>query len=206
MRRPPPAPAPAPRLLAPSSLGGAHVLPSDALLAEGDALARGTALHLLLEHLPGAAPADWPDLAAALLPDALDRADLLAEATDVLSDPVLAALLAGSLAEIDVTATLPELGGARLLGRVDRLVVDPERVLAIDFKSNRTVPDRPEAVPEAILRQMGAYRSALAAIWPGRTIETAVLWTRAARLMPLPDALVREALARADLDPGRPTP
>ena len=34
----------------------------------------------------------------------------------------------------------------------------------------------------------------------------AILWTRAARLMPLPDALVRAALARADLDPGRPAP
>lgn len=124
----------------------------------------------------------------------------------MLSDPALAALLAGSLAEIDVTASLPELGGARLLGRIDRLVVDPGRVLAIDFKSNRTVPDRPDAVPEAILRQMGAYRSALAAIWPGRSVETAILWTRAARLMPLPDALVRAALARADLDPGRPAP
>jgi ATP-dependent helicase/nuclease subunit A len=89
-----------------------------------------------------------------------------------------------------------------MLGRIDRLVVRPDRVLAIDFKSHRDVPDRPEAVPEAILRQMGAYRAALRAIWPGRRAETAVLWTRTARLMPLPDALVDAALARAagDLD------
>ena len=50
----------------------------------------------------------------------------------------------------------------------------PERVLAVDFKSNRVVPAAPEAAPEAILRQMGAYRAALGAIWPGRRVETAV--------------------------------
>ena len=56
--------------------------------------------------------------------------------------------------------------------------VGPDRVLAVDFKSNRVVPDRPEAVPEGILRQMGAYAAALAAVWPGRQVGTAILWTR----------------------------
>ena len=87
-----------------------------------------------------------------------------------------------------------------LVGRIDRLVIEPDRVLAVDFKSHRDVPVRPEDVPEGILRQMGAYRAALAAIWPGRRAETAILWTRTARLMPLPAALVDAALARAELD------
>ena len=54
-------------------------------------------------------------------------------------------------------------------------------------------------MPEGILRQMGAYRAALAAIWPGRRVETAILWTRTARLMPLPGPLVAAALARASV-------
>jgi ATP-dependent helicase/nuclease subunit A len=44
---------------------------------------------------------------------------------------------------------------------------------------------------------MGAYRAALMAIWPDRQVGTAILWTRTATLMPLPDALVDAALARA---------
>ena len=78
-----------------------------------------------------------------------------------------------------------------------RLLVEPARVLAVDFKSHQAVPAAPEAVPEGILRQMGAYRAALADIFPGRAVETAVLWTRTARLMPLPPALTAVALARA---------
>jgi len=111
------------------------------------------------------------------------------------------------LVEVDVSATVNALGGVRVFGRIDRLIVADDRVLAIDFKSNRTVPDRPEGVPEGILRQMGAYRAALGAIWPDRRIEVAIVWTRTARLMPLPDALVDAALARsADLDPAGARP
>jgi ATP-dependent helicase/nuclease subunit A len=47
------------------------------------------------------------------------------------------------------------------------------------------------------LRQMGAYAHALALVYPGRRIETALLWTRTATLMRLPHALVSAALARA---------
>ena len=45
---------------------------------------------------------------------------------------------------------------------------------------------------------------ALGAIWPGRRIEAAILWTAARRLMPLPDALLDEAWGAVlrDLDPG----
>jgi ATP-dependent helicase/nuclease subunit A len=63
--------------------------------------------------------------------------------------------------------------------------------------------DRPGDTPEGLLRQMGAYAYALAAIYPGRTVETALLWTRTATLMPLPHDIVTAALWRAgSLDAG----
>ena len=75
--------------------------------------------------------------------------------------------------------------------------MDAHRVLAIDFKTNRMVPAKPEETPDGILAQMGAYRAALAAIYPDRTIETAVLWTATQVLMPLPAQLVDDALRAA---------
>jgi len=59
------------------------------------------------------------------------------------------------------------------------------------------VPERPEDVPEGLLRQMGAYAAALAQIWPGRAIETGILWTERSSYMALPHDLVSAALARA---------
>ncbi len=199
-RRPARVPATAARPVSPSGLGGAHVLPGDnaGALTEDEAKARGTALHRLLEHLHGRPAADRPALAARLLPDRTDVLALLAEAEAVLDAPGLGFVFGpDSLAEVAVTAALDALGGTRILGRLDRLVVGPDRILAVDFKSNAAVPPTPEAIPEGILRQMAAYRAALAQIWPDRRIETAILWTRTATLMPIPDPVLTAALARA---------
>ncbi|MGB7271514.1 MAG: PD-(D/E)XK nuclease family protein, partial [Albidovulum sp.] len=97
-------------------------------------------------------------------------------------------------------AARPEvLQGHRLFGTIDRLIVEPGRVLAVDFKSNAVVPDRAEGVPEGILRQMGAYAAMLQDIYPDKQIETAIVWTRDAVLMPLPLNIVRDALIRYTL-------
>ncbi len=198
-RRPARLPAAPPRPLSPSGLGGAHVLIGDGsadlpILGEAEAKARGTALHRLLEHLQGHAAAERPALAARLLPDTPDLSVLLAEASAVLDAPELAEVFGpDSLAEVAIAAPLAELGGP-ILGRLDRLIVSPDRVLAVDFKSNAVVPPTPEAVPAGILLQMAAYRAALMQIFPARRIEIAILWTRTPRLMPLPDALLATAL------------
>jgi ATP-dependent helicase/nuclease subunit A len=196
--RPAPVPPAAPRALSPSDLGGAKALPGEAGLPEAAALARGSAVHLLLERLPFHPRADWPGIAARLIaPAPLDPA-ALAEATAVLEAPGLAHVFApGTLAEVPVAAALPALGGRRVRGTIDRLLRDADRVLAVDFKTNAVVPERPEDVPEGLLRQMGAYAAALSAVYPDRRVETAILWTRGAALMPLPDALTAAALARA---------
>ena len=183
--------------LGPSDLGGSKALPGEAGLDEEAAKERGTRIHLLLEHLPGLAEADWPRAAENLLADVSEdeRAGLLAEAQGVLSAPELAPIFAAdALAEVPVTAPL---GARRLHGVIDRLIVTPERILAVDFKTNATVPTRVEDCPEGLLRQMGAYAAALAQIYPDRPIETALLWTRKAQLMTLPHDLVTAALGRA---------
>jgi ATP-dependent helicase/nuclease subunit A len=201
LRTRPPAPALAPTPLAPSDLGGAKTLPGEAT-GDETALRRGRQIHRLLEHLPASPRADWPALAPALLAQGEDPATpaetalLLVETDRILTAPDLADLFApDALAEVPFTCPLA--GGLTLEGTIDRLLVTPARVRAVDFKTNATVPDRPEDVPEGLLRQMGAYAAALALIFPDRPVETAILWTRTARLMPLPHGLVTGAFRRA---------
>jgi ATP-dependent helicase/nuclease subunit A len=195
---PVPAVAELPPVLSPSDLGGAKALPGEAGQDEEAAKLWGTRVHHLLELLPELPRAGWAAAAAVLLADApeVDRGAALTEATAVLTAPALAPLFApGSLAEVATSADLPD--GRRMHGVIDRLIVGPDRVLAVDFKTNATVPDRPEDVPEGLLRQMGAYAGALALIYPRRRIDCAILWTRTATLMPLPADLVAQALARS---------
>ena len=89
----------------------------------------------------------------------------------------------------------------------EQLISSPSRVcLAVDFKSNRTIPDSATNCPEGLLRQMGAYAHALQAIYPDRTIETAILWTHAATLMLLPQDIVNAALHRTGYLDAAPVP
>ena len=126
-----------------------------------------------------------------LLPD-------LKSARATMDDPAHAALFGpDSLAEVDISADLP-LG--RMLGSIDRLIVTPDRVTAIDYKSNRVVPTAPDQVPEGLLRQLGAYAFGLHQIYPDHRIETAILWTRTATLMPLDRDIVSAALSRTTID------
>ena len=97
------------------------------------------------------------------------------------------------LREVPLAADIPGLGP--LSGTIDRLLVLPDRVVAIDYKSNAEVPATPRDVPDGILRQMAAYRAALTLIYPGRRIEAAVLWTASRSLMDLPDEVLEAALA-----------
>jgi len=160
---------------------------------------RGLAIHALLEHLPGAAPEARPALAARLLArlaPGMDAAALLAEAEAAMALPQAAAVFApDALAEAALSLTLPS--GLRIAGRVDRLAVTPRAVLAVDFKTDAAPPAAPQDAPEAYLRQMAAYRAALGALYPGRAVTLALLWTAAPRFMALPGALLDAALARA---------
>ncbi|MFH5775136.1 double-strand break repair helicase AddA [Paracoccus sp. NGMCC 1.201697] len=211
LRADPPAAPEKRRPVAATSLGGAKVMVAQ---GQGDAAAAmlfGTRLHLLLEHLPGHDPAAWPGIARDVLADAegglpepVALAGLLDEAREVLTAPALSAVFdlpdgAEVFQELALSAPLPGIG--MLWGKIDRLVVTPDAILAIDYKSNRDVPDRPEATPLGILRQMAAYRTALRQLWPDRPVAAAVLWTASRSLMPLPDVLLDGIIAGLDRDP-----
>ena len=75
------------------------------------------------------------------------------------------------------------------------LLVDAERVLVVDFKTNRPAPDRIEDADPAYLTQMAIYVAVLAEVFPGRSVEAAIVWTDGPKLMPIPEKIVRETLA-----------
>ena len=187
--------------ISPSELGGAKALPGDSGLDEETAMRRGSRIHLLLERLPNMPQTDWPNAAGRLLHNQIpktgdeDVVDALAEARSVLTDPALAHIFEDSaLAEVDLTASISELSGRQIFGTVDRLIIDGGQILAVDFKTNATVPGQAKDIPQGILRQMAAYHAALCQIYPDHQVGVAVLWTRTAQLMPIPHKIVRKAL------------
>jgi ATP-dependent helicase/nuclease subunit A len=192
------------RLLRPSDAAGLEEPAAISPLGDKGAarFRRGILVHALLARLPEIAAERRRDIALGFLAAndvASDEAEKLAtETLAVLSDPTFAASFAtGSRAEVAIVADLPELGeGARLNGRIDRLAVTDTEVLAIDFKTNRPPPARPQDVSTLYLAQMALYRAALAKVFPDKRIACALLWTEGPRLMRLPEALLDAEIAR----------
>jgi len=177
-----------PRPLAPSSAGEEHG--ADPPLPPGvaaEAAQRGVLIHRLLERLPDVAPEEREEKARAWLSrnavrlSEEERENLYDLTLGVIADPHWAELFGpAALAEVPLAATV---GGLVIAGTADRLLVEPGRVLVADFKTARRPPATLEEVPVATLRQMAAYAAALAAIYPGRAIEAAVLYTQTPQLI-----------------------
>ncbi|ATG48395.1 double-strand break repair helicase AddA [Celeribacter ethanolicus] len=194
-------PEPGMDIISPSDLGGAKALPGeDGVFDKEAAMRRGSQLHRLIEVLPGVAVQDRETVARFVLSTgeeaALDEEipDLMTEALGVIHGQYDWDIFGpNSLAEVPYTG---KMGDRIIHGIIDRLIVKPERVQIVDYKSNTVVPERPRDIPEGLLRQLGAYAQAVGDIYPGREIEVALLWTKIATLQPVPLEIVMEALGR----------
>lgn len=178
-----------PRPLAPSALAEdreAAPPPSPELKAAAE---RGVIIHALLERLPAVDPDRRREAAlrwlegSAGIADSGIREDIAGTVCGLIADERLAALFGpGSLAEAPIAATLPD--GRVIAGTVDRLLIEPGRILVVDYKTGRS-PEREDDIPQAHRLQMGAYRDALSVIFPKRDIQCALLYTANARFFTL---------------------
>jgi len=195
LHRPAPVEERPPRPLAPSALGEDDVAEPPPGPGQRRAALRGRLLHALFERLPEVAPdrrrhvaERWLEQSAGVGEPAL-RAALADDACRIIADPAFADLFGpDALAEAPIAAVVA--GGAVVAGTVDRLLVRDDLILVADFKTGRQAPAALADIPAPHLRQMAAYRAALAVIFPGRPIAAALLYTAAPVLHPLPDALL----------------
>lgn len=160
---------------------------------------RGNLIHKLFEILPDIAPDKRDDVAARYLAKQVDLDD---EQRREMAGAVMAVLTDARFAEAFGPDSRPEValagrigegaGGHALMlsGRIDRLVVTADRVLVIDYKSNRPAPDRADDAAIAYQRQMAGYVALLRQIYPHKSVEAALLWTDGPKLTPLSEALV----------------
>jgi len=194
LRAPAPIEARPPRPLAPSAIGQDDVADPPPSPAMREAARRGTLLHSLFERLPAIDPDRRRDAAgrwlerSAGVADAAVRAALIDDACAIIADPAFRDIFSpDALAEAPVAAVV---GGEVVSGTVDRLLVTETRVVAVDFKTGRRVPDNVDAVPRHHLLQMAAYAAALQVVFPGRPIEVALLYTAEPKLIALPQAVL----------------
>ncbi len=153
----------------------------------GGCYRRGTIIHKLLQFLPDTGSIDKVAVIREFLarnaPEFSERdcRQIETEVLRLLNDPQFAAVFGpASKAEVPLMGHVDD----RIIsGKIDRLAVEPDRVLIVDFKTNRPAAASLAEVPAAYLKQMRAYRRLIEQIYPGRKVQTLILWTNTARLM-----------------------
>lgn len=191
---PPPEPRPS-RPLAPSLLDSDDVLHPPALSEKLRAAAeRGKAIHRLLQLLPTlpteqrqSRARQWLAGRYAHWRDAM-IAEVAATAASLIDDPQFALLFGdNALAEAPLVAVV---GEQVISAVVDVMVIEPERILLVDYKTGHHVPADADDVPAGYLRQMAAYAAAAQVIFPGRAIAAALLYTGGPIWIDLPQGIL----------------
>lgn len=169
------------------------------------ALERGRLVHRLLELLPGIPSAERPAAMERYLDSALRgpllgrKAELLREIASVIGDPEFAPLFTGrARAEVPVIGTITTAGGEEMTvsGQIDRLIEFSDHLVIVDYKTNAHVPATAQTAPTDYLAQLAVYRRVVEGIFPDKPVRTALLWTAAPRLMPVPQELLDETFDR----------
>jgi ATP-dependent helicase/nuclease subunit A len=179
---------PALRQIAPSYTAGGGS-PED---GDPDGRERGIAIHLMLEQLTGDPTADTDKLYRAVA-GRLGREtgdselqDWWQAALQTWRDPALAIIFDSSrYRQASNEVPLQYLDGGRLVyGVIDRLLVQDDSVLVIDYKTHQSAsPDTLPALAANYREQLRLYARGAAALWPGRDIQSYLLFTACNQLV-----------------------
>jgi ATP-dependent helicase/nuclease subunit A len=166
------------------------------------AIKRGNAVHRLMQSLPDISREHRAEAARRYLArqsddfDEAERDAILRRVLAMLDDQRFAALFApGSRAEVPIVGRV---GGQTVSGVVDRLVVAPNAVEIVDYKSNRPAPASLEETTSrhpGYVRQLALYRAVLARLYAERPVRCALLWTDLPGLQEIPAEALDQALA-----------
>jgi ATP-dependent helicase/nuclease subunit A len=190
-----PAEFPADDLLRPSDPAeeeNHRVRTGESIQLRAGALQRGTLVHRLLQSLPDVATERRRDAALKYLARNADgwtdgdHAALAEAVLALIGDSRFAAVFAaGSRAEVSIAGSLERAGSppALVSGQIDRLVVSPDEVLIVDFKTNHAPPKLAAEAPPTYLRQLALYRAVLQKLYPQLPVRAALLWTERPELM-----------------------
>ncbi len=191
IEKPAPVEAPLAKPLTPSKENEDEEEIADSPLNEGhpEYFRRGLIIHKLMQFLPEVelqnrekATMEYlqkfgSDLAAS------EQQRICKEVLALVENPDFAPLFGeNSKAEVPV---MGEVEGKIISGKIDRLAILPDKVMIVDFKTNRPAAQTVAQVPESYVRQLAAYRALVEKIYPGKRVETYILWTNTAVMMPI---------------------
>lgn len=165
----------------------------------GDYFRRGILIHKLLQFLPPQTDVmekarlidmflakSAPEMSADF------RAEIKNEVLTLFNDEKFNFIFSGdSRAEVPVMGVVngkdigADFESKIISAQFDRLTVLPDKVIIVDFKTNREPAASPQDIPDNYKKQLQVYKHLAEKIYPDKNVETYILWTNTAKLMPI---------------------
>ena len=156
---------------------------------------KGNIIHKLLQLLPNVASDNQMEYGQKILDKMSEniskeeKNNILQEVVTVISHSDFADIfVANAMSEVSISGVIDDENnsddlakGAVISGKIDRLIVGDDKVIIVDFKTG-IVPKSVGEIPNTYKRQMNAYGSLIAQIYPEKPITKILLYTRELKL------------------------
>ena len=155
------------------------------LVEQGNFYRRGTVIHKLLQYI-GALNEEYREKASQefLRKHLSDFSD--SERQQIVHEVLALCQRFPELFSEHSKAEVPIIGevdGLIISAKVDRLIVLPDKVLIVDYKTNRPAAKTLDEVPQIYFTQLRSYKELVQRIYPHKLVETYLLWTNTCNLM-----------------------
>ncbi|MBP1532112.1 MAG: PD-(D/E)XK nuclease family protein, partial [Alphaproteobacteria bacterium] len=156
------------------------------LTQEGNFYRRGTLIHKILQFIPNTLYDREAIIDKFLQKNAADfpayqQQQIKSEVIKLLNNPDFSFIFAeDSHPEVPI---IGEVDGKIISAQIDRLIVLPDKIVIVDFKTNRPAAADITQTPEVYINQLQTYAKLISKIYPNRKVESYILWTNETRLM-----------------------
>jgi ATP-dependent helicase/nuclease subunit A len=157
------------------------------------AVARGRAIHKILQDLPGMAPEAGLNFARRILTKNGLEAGLAESIIGLITHPDHSDFF-GPDSQAEVSIGSLSHNSQHITERLDRLVVRDKDILVLDYKTDWNVPDELEADHPHVV-QLAGYARTLGRAYDGKPVRAAILWTSLPRLDWIADETLRKAIS-----------
>ena len=153
----------------------------------GNFYKRGTVIHKLLQYIATVDPQKQRTLAEIFLraemPDSKPY-EITRIADEVLNLCQTYPEVFGTNSKAEVPI-IGEVNGKIISAKIDRLVINEDKIIIVDYKTNRPAAANLAEVPEMYINQLNTYKALLQKLYPQKIVETYILWTNTCNMMKL---------------------
>ena len=157
------------------------------LKESGNFYKRGTVIHKLLQYIATVEEKERQARAELFLRTEMPDSPKY-EITRIINEVLNLCQTYPEIFGLNSKAEVPiigEVGGKIISAKIDRLVIDKDKVIIVDYKTNRPAATTLAEVPKIYVKQLNAYKALLQKIYPDKIVEIYILWTNTCNMMKL---------------------